>query len=88
MYRKDTERVYAGGKDIERVEDGPDCADLEEKGGWAGPMKVQGRHTTQPITETVGEGLDARTRRRVEGEFGKNSKGSGRGEEQQTGCTC
>ena len=31
--------------------------------------------------------LDARIRRRVEGDFGKNSKGSGRGEEQQTGCT-
>ena len=25
-----TERVYAGGKDIERVEDGPDSADMEE----------------------------------------------------------
>ena len=31
--------------------------------------------------------LDARIRRRVEGDCGKNSKGSGRGEEQQTGCT-
>ena len=32
--------------------------------------------------------LDARIRRRLEGDFGKNSnsKGSGRGEEQQTGC--
>ena len=30
--RKATERVYAGGKDTERVEDGPDCADMEEKG--------------------------------------------------------
>ena len=27
---KATERVYAGGKDIERVEDGPDSADMEE----------------------------------------------------------
>ena len=30
--RKSTERVYAGGKDIERVEDGPDSA---EERGWA-----------------------------------------------------
>ena len=28
--------------------------------------------------------LDARIRRRVEGDFGEKSKGSGRGEEQQT----
>ena len=28
--RKVTERVYAGGKDIEGVEDGPDSADMEE----------------------------------------------------------
>ena len=26
-----TERVYAGGKDTERVEDGPDSADMEEE---------------------------------------------------------
>ena len=31
--------------------------------------------------------LEARIRRRVEGEFGKNNNGSGRGEEQQTVCT-
>ena len=31
--------------------------------------------------------LEARIRRRVEGDFGENSKGSGRGDEQQTGCT-
>ena len=31
--------------------------------------------------------LDARIRKRVEGDFVENSKGSGRGEEQQTGCT-
>ena len=33
--RKATERVYAGGKDIERVEDGPDSADMEQERGWA-----------------------------------------------------
>ena len=31
MDRKATERVYAGRKDIERVEDGPDSADMEEE---------------------------------------------------------
>ena len=31
--RKATERVHAGGKDIERVEDGPDSADMEEERG-------------------------------------------------------
>ena len=29
--RKATERVYVGGKDTERVEDGPDSADMEEE---------------------------------------------------------
>ena len=34
MDRKATERVYAGGKkDTERVEDGPDSADMEEERG-------------------------------------------------------
>ena len=31
--RKATERVHAGGKDIERVEDGPDSAGMEEERG-------------------------------------------------------
>ena len=30
MDRKTTERVYAGGKDTERMEDGPASADMEE----------------------------------------------------------
>ena len=29
--RKATESVYAGGKDTERVDDGPDRADIEEE---------------------------------------------------------
>ena len=33
--RKATERVYAGGKDTEGVEDGPDSADMEEDRGCA-----------------------------------------------------
>ena len=35
MYRKATERVYAGGKDTEREEDGLDSADMEEEKGCA-----------------------------------------------------
>ena len=35
MHRKATERVYAGGKDTERVKDGPDSADMEEERGYA-----------------------------------------------------
>ena len=31
MERKATERVYSGGKDTERVEDGPDSADMEDE---------------------------------------------------------
>ena len=31
--RKAAERVHAGGKDIERVEDGHDSADMEEERG-------------------------------------------------------
>ena len=50
MDRKATERVYAGGKGTEGVEDGPDCADMEEERGCACPRKVQGHHTTQPRT--------------------------------------
>ena len=30
MDRKTTERVYAGGKDAERMKDGPASADMEE----------------------------------------------------------
>ena len=33
--RKATESVYAGGKDPEGVEDGPDSADMEEDRGCA-----------------------------------------------------
>ena len=33
--RKATERVYAGGKDTEGVEDGPDSDDMEEERGCA-----------------------------------------------------
>ena len=35
MDRKAAERVYPGGKDTERVEDGPDSADMEGERGCA-----------------------------------------------------
>ena len=35
MDRKATERVYAGGKNTELTEDGPDSADMEEERGCA-----------------------------------------------------
>ena len=35
MDRKATERVYSGEKDIERVEDGPDSADIWKR-KWDG----------------------------------------------------
>ena len=35
MYRKATERVYAGGKGTEGMEDGPDSANMEEERGCA-----------------------------------------------------
>ena len=39
------------------------------------------------VLELLTRVLNARIRRRVEDDFGKNSKGSGRGEEPQTGYT-
>ena len=56
MDRKSTERVYAGGKDTEGMEDGPDSADMEEQRGVHDPGKCRGI-TTQPSIETVVEGL-------------------------------
>ena len=49
--------MYAGRKDTEGVEDGPDSADMEEDRGCAWPRKAQGHHTTQPSTGTAGEGF-------------------------------
>ena len=51
MERKATERVYAGGKNTEGVEDGPDSVDT----GMCMTQERQGHHMTQPSTETVGE---------------------------------
>ena len=35
MDRKATDRVYAGGKDTDRAEDGPDSANMEKEGECA-----------------------------------------------------
>ena len=47
-----------GGNDTERVEDmGVIVPIWKRKGDVHDPRKVQGYHTTQPSTETVGEGF-------------------------------
>ena len=51
------------------------------------PGKYRGHHITQLSTETAGEGFRRRDGGRVEFNFGKEQQDSGRGEEQQTGCT-
>ena len=38
-----------------------------------------GHHTTQSSIETVGEGFDARIRRRVKGDFGEEQQGFRKG---------
>ena len=51
------------------------------------PGKYRGLTLLSQVLKLHERVLDARIRRRVEGDFGENSKGPGRGEEQQTGCT-
>ena len=51
------------------------------------PGRYRGITLLSQVLKLLERVLDARIRRRVEGDFGENSKGSGRGEEQQTGCT-
>ena len=51
------------------------------------PGKYRGITLLSQVLKLLERVLDARIRRRVEGDFGENSKASGRGEEQQTGCT-
>ena len=47
--------MNSGGKHTKGMENGPYSADKEEERKCASPRKVQGHHTTQPSTETVGE---------------------------------
>ena len=51
------------------------------------PGKYRGITVLSQVLKLLQMVLDARIRRRVEGDFGDKSKGSGRVEEQQTGCT-
>ena len=51
------------------------------------PRKYRGITLLNQVLKLLERVLDAMIRRRVEGDFGENSKGSGRGEEQQTVCT-
>ena len=84
MDRKATERVYAGGKDTEREEDGLDSADMEED--VHDPGNYRGITLLSQVPKLLERVLVALIRRRV-GDFGGNSKDSGRREAQQTGCT-
>ena len=59
----------------------------KRKGDVHDQGKYRGITLLSQVLKLLERVLDARIRRRVEGDFGENSKGSGRGEEQQTGCT-
>ena len=59
----------------------------KRKGDVHDPRKYRGITLLSQVLKLLERVLDASIRRRVEGEFGENSKGSGRGEEQQMGCT-
>ena len=59
----------------------------KRKGDVHDPGKYRGITLLSQLLKLLERVLDARIRRRVEGDFGKNSKGSGRGEEPQSGCT-
>ena len=50
------------------------------------PGKYSGLTLLSQVLKLLERVLDARIRRRVEGDFGENSEGPGRGEEQHTGC--
>ena len=51
------------------------------------PGKYRGLTLLSQVLKLLERVFDARIRRRVEGDFEENSKGPGRGEEQQTGYT-
>ena len=59
----------------------------KRKGDVHNPGKHRGITLLSQVLKLPERVLDAMIRRRVECDFGENSKGSGRGEEQQTGCT-
>ena len=75
MDRKTTERVYVGGKDTERVEYGPDSADMEGEGDVHDPGKYRGITLLSQVLKLLEKVTS-----------GKNNGSAGRGEEPQTGC--
>ena len=80
MDRKSTERVYAGGKDIDIVEAGRSRATewrmclivptWKRKGDVNDPGKYSGITLLSQVLKLLERVLDARIRRRVEGDFG------------------
>ena len=73
--------MYAGGKDTERVEDGLIVSIWKRKGDVHDPGKYRGITLLSHVLNLVERVLDARIRRRVEGDFGKEQQGfmKGRG---------
>ena len=59
----------------------------KRRGDVHNPGKYRGITLLSQVLKLPERVLDARIRRRVECDFGESSEGSGRGEEQQTGCT-
>ena len=74
MGRKATECVYAGGKDTEGVEDGPDSAVWKMKGNVQDPRKYRGITLLSKVLKLLEMVLDARTRRRVDDDSGEEQQ--------------
>ena len=90
MDRKATERVYAGRKGTEGVEDGPDSADMEEEKGCEivnDPGKYRGITLLSQVLKRCESVLDARIRRTVECDFGKEQQGFRKGSGTADGIT-
>ena len=67
--------MYAGGKDTERVEDGPDIVPIwKRKCDVHDPGKYRSITLLSHVLKLLERGLDARIRRRVEGDFGEEQQ--------------
>ena len=62
--------MYAGGKDTERVDDGQIVPIWKRKGDVHDPGKYRGITLFSQVLKLLERVLDARIRRRVEGDFG------------------
>ena len=69
------DRKATGEKDTERVEDGPDSADMEEERDVHDPGKYRGITLLSQVMNLLERVLDARIRRIVEGDFGEERQG-------------